>query len=90
MGSSPGFDINQGETGLIHTGGMLPESSNAVVMLEYTQQVGSDTVEILHSVAAGENIIKVGEDVQLGEVIPSEAHSRGRIGCLGILELEVT
>src|SRR5512136_779749 len=29
MGSAPGFDINPGETGIIHTGGMLPSSSNA-------------------------------------------------------------
>ena len=36
MGSSPGFDINPGEACLIHTGGMLPESCNAVVMIEYT------------------------------------------------------
>src|SRR4030042_2592252 len=36
MGSSPGFDIHQGEIGLIHTGGMLPESCDAVVMFEYT------------------------------------------------------
>src|SRR4030066_2586207 len=53
MGSSPGFDISQGETGLIHTGGMLPESCNAVVMVEYTQQVGADTVEILRPGAGG-------------------------------------
>jgi len=94
MGSSPGFDINPGETGLIHTGGMLPESSNAVVMIEYTQQVAADTVEILRSVAVGENIIKIGEDVQPGEeVIPAGRRIRpaeiGGLAALGILELEV-
>lgn len=94
MGSSPGFDISSGETGLIHTGGMLPESSNAVVMIEYTQPVGVDTVEILRSVAVGENIIKVGEDVQIGqEVIPSGMRIRpyeiGGLTALGVLELDV-
>ena len=94
MGSSPGFAINPGETGLIHTGGMLPESSNAVVMIEYTQPVGGDTVEILHSVAVGENIIKVGEDVQAGqEVIPYGVRIRpaeiGGLAALGILEIVV-
>jgi len=94
MGNSPGFDINPGETGLIHTGGMLPDSSDAVVMVEYTQQVGADTVEILRSVAIGENIIKIGEDVQSGEeVIPSGERIRpqeiGGMAALGILELEV-
>ena len=94
MGNSPGFDINPGEAGLIHTGGMLPDSCNAVVMLEYTQQVGADTVEILRSVAVGENIIKVGEDVQVGEeVIPAGRRIRpaeiGGLAALGILELNV-
>ena len=94
MGSSPGFDINPGETGMIHTGGMLPEACNAVVMIEHTQSVGADTVEILRSVAVGENIIKVGEDVQTGEeVIPAGRRIRsaeiGGLAALGMLELNV-
>lgn len=94
MGSSPGFDINQGETGLIHTGGMLPEASDAVVMLEYTQTVGNDTIEILRPVAVGENIIQVGEDVQPGEeVIQPGVRIRppeiGGLAALGIIEIEV-
>jgi len=94
MGSSPHFALNPGEAGLIHTGGMLPESSNAVVMIEYTQPVRGDTVEILRSVAVGENIIKVGEDVQAGqEVIPSGVRIRpaeiGGLAALGILEILV-
>jgi molybdopterin molybdotransferase len=94
MGSTPDFDIQQGETGVIHTGGMLPESCNAVVMMEYTQAVGQDTIEILRSVAAGENIIKLGEDVEIGEEViwtgvrvrPAEI---GGLLAMGILELEV-
>ncbi len=94
MGSAPGFDINSGEAGLIHTGGMLPGSSDAVVMLEYTQTVGADTIEILRPVAVGENIIKVGEDVQVGEEViqpgvrirPAEI---GGMAAEGIVEVDV-
>ena len=94
MGAPPGFDINPGEAGLIHTGGMLPESCNAVVMIEYTQPVGLDTVEILRPVAVGENIINIGEDVQIGDqVISSGVRIRpaeiGGLAALGIVELEV-
>ena len=46
MGETPACDPGEGEAALIHTGGMLPAGSNAVVMLEHTQVVfgapGSD------------------------------------------------
>jgi molybdopterin molybdotransferase len=95
MGDPPGFDIRAGETGLIHTGGMLPESCDAVVMVEYTQTVGADTAEILRSVAVGENTIKVGEDVQIGEeIIRSGMRIRpaeiGGLVALGILDIAVS
>jgi molybdopterin molybdotransferase len=94
MGQTVAFDISQGEAALIHTGGMLPASCNAVVMIEYTQAVAADMVEILRSVAVGENIIKIGEDVSSGEEVvqpgvrirPAEI---GGLAALGILEIEV-
>jgi len=94
MGSSPGFTINPGEAGLIHTGGMLPETCNAVVMIEYTQPVGGEVVEILRPVAVGENIIKVGEDIRVGEeVIPQGTRIRpaeiGGLAAMGFVELAV-
>src|SRR3990172_8932666 len=39
MGDSPSFEIIAGQCALIHTGGMLPKGTDAVVMLEYTQVV---------------------------------------------------
>ncbi|HLO33016.1 MAG TPA: gephyrin-like molybdotransferase Glp [Anaerolineales bacterium] len=39
MGDTPAFDILAGQCALIHTGGMLPNSADAVVMLEYTQMI---------------------------------------------------
>jgi molybdopterin molybdotransferase len=63
-------------------------------MVEYTQPVGTDTVEILRSVAVGENTIMVGEDVQEGEEVispgvrirPAEI---GGLTAMGIFDLEV-
>jgi molybdopterin molybdotransferase len=37
MGDAPVFEIGTGQCALIHTGGMLPNGADAVVMLEYTQ-----------------------------------------------------
>ena len=39
MGDAPAFELGAGQCALIHTGGMLPNGADAVVMLEYTQTV---------------------------------------------------
>lgn len=94
MGKAPPFDLQPGEAALIHTGGMLPAGSNAVVMLEYTQSSRENEIEVLRAVAEGENVLKPGEDVQQGEeIIPAGARLRpaeiGGLMALGILEIEV-
>ena len=95
MGSAPGFALGSAQCALIHTGGMLPEGANAVVMVEHTQAARSDEVEILHAVAVGENVLKAGEDVQAGqEVIAQGTRLRpaeiGGLMALGITQVEVT
>jgi molybdopterin molybdotransferase len=82
MGAMPSFNINLGSCALIHTGGMLPQGADAVIMLEYTQRVehslpvrgglnGSSAVEIeiSHAVAEGENTLRIGEDVKKDQVV---------------------
>ena len=39
MGDAPSFTLTSGACALIHTGGMLPEGADAMVMLEYTQTI---------------------------------------------------
>src|SRR5688572_21792127 len=41
MGDAPAFEIDAGQCALIHTGGMLPNGADAVVMLEYTQRTSN-------------------------------------------------
>ena len=94
MGTTPKTALEQGQCALIHTGGMIPFGADAVVMIEYTQLVKPEEVEILHSVAVGENILKVGEDVsQAQEVIPAGKRLRpaeiGGAMALGITDLTV-
>lgn len=69
MGAKPDFSLKKGSCGLIHTGGMLPEGADAVVMVELTQVVSEREVEILRAVAVAENVIKAGEDVRPGDTI---------------------
>jgi molybdopterin molybdotransferase len=94
MGSAPGFSIGKAQCALIHTGGMLPEGSDAVVMIENTQMVNEKEVEILRAVASGENVLNVGEDVAAGEeVVPSGVRLRpaeiGGLMALGITQIAV-
>jgi molybdopterin molybdotransferase len=94
MGSVPDFDIKSHQCALIHTGGMLPVSADAVVMIEYTQRINDLELEVLNSVGPNENVIKIGEDVSTGEeILPSGTRLRpadiGGLLALGIIELLV-
>ena len=95
MGAAPEFSLSKTECGLIHTGGMLPEGADAVVMVENTQQARQEEVEVLRAVADGENVLQVGEDVAEGEeVIPAGAVLRpaeiGGMMALGITQVAVS
>ena len=119
MGSAPSSAVAKGECLLIHTGGMMPDRANAVVMLEHTQvargapsrlsQDGVSTgtkhnaaavdtdaaeIEVLKSVAVGENVIRVGEDVASGQVVIAEgtrirAAEIGGLMALGLIHVPV-
>jgi molybdopterin molybdotransferase len=102
MGDSPSFGLDAGQCALIHTGGMLPQGADAVVMLEYTQKVGAgssrphhqEEIEIFRAVADGENVIRIGEDVARGQLIlPRGSRMRpaeiGGLMALGITSLRV-
>jgi molybdopterin molybdotransferase len=69
MGSRADFSIARGQCAVIHTGGMLPEFANAVEMLEDTNLAGTEQVEIYRSVAEGENVINIGEDIMQGNTV---------------------
>jgi molybdopterin molybdotransferase len=95
MGRPPGKVLELGQCARIATGGMLPEGTDAVVMVEQTQEVGPTTVEVLRAVAPGENIVQVGEDVRTGDPILPAGHSLrpqdlGGLVALGITSVQVT
>jgi molybdopterin molybdotransferase len=69
MGHFPDFTVGPGEACRISTGGMLPSGSDSVVMVEHTEPLDDATIEIYRSVAPGQHVIAVGEDVQMGETI---------------------
>ncbi|MEJ2599303.1 MAG: molybdopterin-binding protein [Anaerolineales bacterium] len=94
MGAAPDLALQTAQCALIHTGGMLPDGADAVVMLENTQIARAGEVEILRAVAVGENVIAIGEDVRVGEqIIPAGVTLRpaeiGGLMALGITRIHV-
>jgi molybdopterin molybdotransferase len=94
MGQETTLRLNAMEAALIHTGGMLPANANAVVMIEQTQRITENEIEVYRAVSAWENTIRVGEEVKEGElVLPMHKRIRavevGGLLALGITRLEV-
>ncbi len=94
MGQEPDFELSDSQCALIHTGGMLPNGANAVVMLEDTQPLNNDEIEIFKPAAQGDNLIEVGEDIKEGAIVikkgtrlrPAEI---GGLMALGMTEVDV-
>ncbi len=94
MGRVPPFRIAPGEAAEISTGGMLPEGSDSVVMVEHTEAIDDLTLEVYRSVAPGQHVIEIGEDVQKGAVVLNRGHrlrpqDAGMIAALGLENVRV-
>ena len=100
MGQKAAVVLGTGQAALVHTGGMIPETADAVVQVEQTQVVGADTtdppyeIEVFKSVAPGENVLQVGEDVAAQERILPAGHilrpqDLGGLLALGMTEVAV-
>jgi molybdopterin molybdotransferase len=94
MGKTPDIQISAGACALIHTGGMLPTDADAVVMIENTQKINPNEVEVLRAIAAGENVIQVGEDITKGQIIIERGcrlrpADLGGLMALGITNLKI-
>jgi len=84
MGVKPEFKISPGEAVKISTGGMLPKGANAVMMVEYTEQIDDTTIEARRSISPWENVVREDEDLKKGEIILRKGH-RLRPQDIGVL-----
>ena len=69
MGEEPTLAIGPGDTAKISTGGMLPNGADSVVMIENTDVIDDTTIEVYRSVAPGQHVIQIGEDIRASETI---------------------
>lgn len=68
MGQVPDRPIKNGEAMYVPTGGMLPEGSDAVIMIEHCENIDG-LLNIYRQTAPGENVISVGEDLKENEIL---------------------
>lgn len=62
------FALQPGQCAAIVTGGVIPQGADAVVMVEYTHDMGADCIEIRRAVPPGEHVMLRGEDARAGAV----------------------
>jgi molybdopterin molybdotransferase len=94
MGETPTGPLAFGQAIRISTGGMLPNGSDSVMMLEYASEIDETTLEVGKSVAPGTHVIFRGEDVPAGQTMllagrtlrPQEI---GLLAALGIRTVDV-
>lgn len=94
MGQVPATVSGPGQAVRIATGGMMPDGSDAVVMVEYTELLDAETIAVHRAVAPGENTVARGEDFKKGEPVFPRGHRLrpqdiGLLAALGITGVEV-
>jgi molybdopterin molybdotransferase len=90
MGEVPQLSIKPGEAAKISTGGMLPKGTDSVVMIEHTDAIDEFTIEVYRSVAPGQHMIQIGEDLQADHIILKQGQQLRpqEIGILAALGIE--
>ena len=68
-GEVPKIQIKSGECIQIATGAPVPDGADAIVMVEYTNKIDNEIVEIFRSVVPEQYIIKIGSDIKKDSII---------------------
>jgi molybdopterin molybdotransferase len=94
MGKEATRPLATGEAIRISTGGMMPPESDAVVMVEYCDEVETGLVEIHRGVSPWQNVIQIGDDIKRGELVfhrgrRLRAHDLGALTGIGISAVPV-
>jgi len=103
MGKAAEVTLAPGQAALVHTGGMIPETADAVVQVEHTQVVSNQLsvssnqsplfpyeIEVLKAVAVGQNVLQIGEDVAVGAPIFPAGHRLRPQDLGGLLAVGIT
>lgn len=94
MGQGAEFALQKECCVAVPTGGAVPEGADGVVMMEYTEDYGDDTIGITKSVAPGQNMIFRGDDVYPGKLILQKgsvlsSQDIGALAAIGCVQVPV-
>ncbi|MBB4365023.1 putative molybdopterin biosynthesis protein [Bradyrhizobium sp. CIR18] len=93
-GTAPRMQVAAGTATPIATGGPLPRGADAVVMVEHTQPVGSDAIDVRRAVSPGQFVSYAGSDIARGEALLRAgtiigSREIGMLAACGIAEVAV-
>mgnify|MGYP003309198510 FL=1 len=93
MGEQAVSTLSSGECIKISTGGMLPEGTDSVAMVEHTEQMIDGTCLVFKAVSPYQNVTKKGDDVKIGQKVINKgtkitSKHIGILCALGITEVE--
>jgi molybdopterin molybdotransferase len=88
------FSLSSGECASIVTGGILPSGADSVLMVEHSERLSAELVEVRKAVFPGENVLLAGEDFKQGEVVfksgtPLDFRQIGALATLGYARVKV-
>ena len=74
MGQPAELPLSRGECIYVPTGGQLPAGADAMVMLEYAEELGDGMIAIQNPAAPGINLVFRGDDLSLGQSVFTAGH----------------
>ena len=94
MGTAATAILHPGECVYVPTGGMVPDSADAVVMVEYCECFSETETAVYQSVAPGKHVVNVGDDMKAGTCVLKKGtklrpQEIGALAALGIVEVLV-
>lgn len=94
MGRISEIEIEDGQAVKVATGGMVPKGADSVQMLEFTECIDPRTLHVFKPASPLENILQVGEDIEVGEIAlskgrPVRPQDIGLLAGIGIQEISV-
>jgi len=93
MGETASMKLSPGEAIGVSTGSMVPEGADAIVIIEHTDILDDETIEVVRPVAPGDNLVRKDEDISKGSIMLRKGrmirpHDIGALAGAGILEIK--